>query len=170
MRRRIPFLVLCGVLVASCDSPDPMAVGVEDGRVVVAMDHEVPICIESHPACNGGEAIPPSNLVVVPRSDGQVGVEASWQQNDPDPDQFILFFRVSGSGGFTTSQITGGPGNITQATLGSDQLEPATVYEFAVQMFNGLGQFSDISNIATATTCKTFNPRSPKYDPTMCKN
>lgn len=96
-------------------------------------------------------ALPPTGLTAT-ASTSVVGVTLTWNQPEPDASTIEIFWRKAGQA-FSWTQMVSGPATFTRVDLTDQELNAGTTYDFAVRTRTRHGIVSDLSNIASATTC-----------------
>lgn len=81
-----------------------------------------------------------------------VGVTLTWVQPEPNASTIEIFWRKTGQA-FNWTQMVSGPATFTRVDLTNQELASGTSYEFAVRTRTRHGILSELSNIASATTC-----------------
>jgi subtilisin family serine protease len=81
-----------------------------------------------------------------------VGVTLTWAQPEPNASAVEIFWRTAGQA-FSWTQMVSGPATFTRVDLTNQELAAGKSYEFAVRTRTRHGILSELSNIASATTC-----------------
>jgi subtilisin family serine protease len=81
-----------------------------------------------------------------------VGVTLTWTQPEPDASTIEIFWRTGGQA-FSWTQMVSGPATFTRVDLTNQELAAGTSYDFAVRTRTRHGILSELSNVASASTC-----------------